>query len=133
MGAALPGVAVYLAWRSWGVNTGTGDVGHLDPDHLRGALNAIPNYLRFNIFADLFSSFGLLWIPAFYALFKAKLAPELRRQYLMIALLFLVALLVGTGFGRTVFLAFPVVIPGALIGIRALGMGAERPAETDPV
>jgi hypothetical protein len=117
--AALPGMVVYLGWRVWGVQSGSGDLGHLDPGHLKSALNGIPDYLRFSIFMDLFASFGLLWIPASYALLTGRLTRELQRQYLWIAMLFLVALLVGTGFGRTVFLAFPVVIPGALIGIRA--------------
>ena len=118
IGAALPGLVVYLGWRAWTVQSGSGDLGHLEPEHLKSALTGIPNYLRFSIFMDLFASFGLLWIPTFYALHSGRLTRELQRQYLWIAMLFLVALLVGTGFGRTVFLAFPVVIPGALIGIR---------------
>ena len=118
IGAALPGMVVYLGWRAWGVQSGSGDLGHLDPEHLKSALNSIPAYLRFSKFMDLFASFGLLWVPAFYAMLTGRLTRELQRQYLWIAMLFLVALLVGTGFGRTVFLAFPVVIPGALIGIR---------------
>ena len=129
IGAALPGLVVYLAWRAWGIQSGTGDVGHLDPEHLKNSLSGMRHYLRFNVFMDLVASFGLLWIPAFFALLSGRLTRELKRQYIWIAMLFLLALLIGTGFGRTVFLAFPVVIPGALIGIRELWTSARAQAE----
>ena len=122
--AALPGVGLYLLWRVVNTTSGNPDLGHLDPDHLLGALKSIPSFLRFNYMMDLFFAFGLLWVPALYALFTRRLPTLLSRSYWWVLLLLVIALLLGVGFGRTLFLAFPIVIPSALIGLRRLWQSA---------
>jgi hypothetical protein len=118
LAAALPGIAIYMTWRWLAVPQGSGDAGHLDPDMVRKAIDVIPSYLRINRVAELVSSFGLLWVPAVYALVTGRLSGEMRRQYLWVVALLAVAVFLATGLGRTLFLAFPVIIPSAVIGIR---------------
>lgn len=128
LAAAVPGVAVYLAWR-WGVvSDGSENLGNVDPERIRGAIEGIPRLLRFNKVADYASSFGLLWAPALYALASGKLPVQIRRQYLWVALVLVAPIVLGTNLGRVAFLAFPAVIPSAVIGIRHILRTPERSA-----
>ncbi|MCX5704021.1 MAG: hypothetical protein NT066_06000, partial [Candidatus Omnitrophica bacterium] len=79
-----------------------------------------------NHMLDLFSAFGLLWIPAFYTLFFLKPYFLLRRWSWLI----LIILIVGGGYsGRLVFLSFPIVIPLAIYWIsRVLSPSMKEPA-----
>lgn len=80
-------------------------------DQVRGILT--PNGL-----IDLVSSFSLFWIPAAFAMFRLSYPSILRRWLWLIPLLMVMVLFLGGNFGRILFLAFPVVIPLALIGLR---------------
>lgn len=74
---------------------------------------------HFNTMLDLFSSFGLLWIPAIYALTLTKL-PLLLKRWSWLAIIILVMTILlndGGNFGRHSFNAFPIVIPLAMYGI----------------
>ncbi len=73
---------------------------------------------HFNNFLDLFSSFGLLWLPAIFALKYQKLPQELYRYSLLIPFLLGIIVFFGLNLGRALFMAFPVIIPLALFGIR---------------
>ena len=71
-----------------------------------------------NGFVDIVSSFNLFWIPAVFAAFRLPYPSILRRWLWIIALLMAMILLLGGNYGRILFMAFPVVIPLALVGIR---------------
>jgi hypothetical protein len=71
-----------------------------------------------NGFVDIASSFNLFWIPAAFAVFHPPYPSILRRWLWLIALLMAMILLLGGNYGRILFLAFPVVIPLALVSIR---------------
>ncbi|MDP6511684.1 MAG: hypothetical protein QF878_00645 [SAR202 cluster bacterium] len=116
---AVPGLAIYMVFRAYSISTGEGDLGHFDPEHLKGAIQSFTGLFRFNQGAELVGAFGLLWIAAGYAALKGKLSSLYRRQLLIVALLLLIALGFVVSLGRTVYMAFPVVIPVALLGIRA--------------
>jgi hypothetical protein len=116
--AAVPGAAAYLAWRLLTGDDDSSGLGHLDPDHIRHSIEIIPDYFRFNVAAEVLASFGLLWALALYALATGRLSAELRRQYLWVVAVVAMAVLLATGLGRTLFLAFPVIIPSAVVGIR---------------
>lgn len=128
LAAALPGIAVYVAWRWFVVPEGSGNLGNLDPERVRAAIGGLSGYLSFNRAAEFVSSFGLLWIPALYALAAGKLPARMRRQYLWVALVLAAPILLGTNVGRVWFLAFPVVIPSAVIGVRHILRIPERGA-----
>ena len=114
----FPGIAIYLIFRFY-----------IHPDsqenyfHLKYILSAGPrlcSLIRFNKAVDLFSSFGLLWIPVIYALINRKGPTQiLRWSYLFLFLLGMIFLL-GFNLGRILFYAFPVVIPLALYGMRSM-------------
>jgi len=116
---AAPGLAIYMVFRAYSISTGEGDLGHFDPEHLKGAMQSFTGLFRFNQAAELFGAFGFLWIAAGYALIKGHLPSLHQRQLLIVGLLLLIALGFVVSLGRTVYMAFPVVIPAALFGIRA--------------
>ena len=128
LAVALSWLAVYLAWRSFVVLEGSGNLGHFDPERIRGAIGGLPSHLTFSSAVSLVSSFGLLWIPALYALVSGKLTAQMRRQYLWVAMVLAAPFLLGTSLGRVLFLTFPVVIPSAVIGIRHILRIPERSA-----
>ena len=129
--AAVPGVAAYLAWRLLTGSDDSSGLGHLDPDHIRHSIEIIPDYFRFNVAAEVVASFGLLWALALYALLTRRLSADLRRQYIWVVLVFAMAVLLATGPGRTLFLAFPVIIPSAVVGIRHIA-GRSDPTRPTP-
>ena len=132
LAAALPGIALFLAWRWFVVPEGSGNLGNLDPERIREAIGGLSQLLRVNRAAEVVSSFGLLWIPALYALVSGKLPARMRWQYLWVALVLVAPILLGTNLGRVWFLAFPVIIPSAVIGIRhILRTTEERTAVTE--
>lgn len=73
---------------------------------------------RFNKIIDLFSSFGILWIPALYALMRPDTPLLLHRWSYSIVIMLVVIFLGGLNLGRMLFYVFPVVIPLALYGMR---------------
>ena len=73
-----------------------------------------------NVLLDLFSSFGLLWAFALYALFYSGTPVLLKRWSWLVLLILGMIVFLGGNFGRIAFKAFPIVIPLALYGIRAL-------------
>ncbi len=75
---------------------------------------------HFNKLLDLFSSFGMLWIPALYALMYGKLPALLRRWSYLVVIVVVAIFLFSFGLGRILFNTFPVVIPLALYGIRGM-------------
>lgn len=116
---AVPGLGAYLAFRAWSLSQGTGDLGEFEPDELLSVIGSFKYLIRFNVAAELVGAFGLLWVPALYALFTGRLPNMLRRQSIILGLLLIIALALGVSVGRTIFMAFPVIIPAALFGIRA--------------
>jgi hypothetical protein len=123
VGAAVP----FVAWRLLSGDEDSTGLGHLDPDHIRHAIEIIPDYFRFNIAAEVVATFGLLWALAAYAFFTGRLPAEMRRQYLWVVAVAAMAVFLASGLGRTIFLAFPVIIPSAVIGIRHLVGSSDSP------
>jgi hypothetical protein len=70
-----------------------------------------------NGLVDIVSSFSLFWIPAGFAVFRLSYPSILGRWLWLIALLLAIILVLGVNYGRILFMAFPVVIPLALLGI----------------
>jgi hypothetical protein len=81
---------------------------------------------RVSMLIDTFSSFGFLWLFMLYALFSGKAPLLLRRWLWLLAVIFLFS----GGYGRILFLAFPVIIPLSLLGIRHLFVPFSSGAET---
>ncbi|MDP3731965.1 MAG: hypothetical protein Q8R31_02895 [Candidatus Omnitrophota bacterium] len=73
---------------------------------------------RFNKIIDLFSSFGILWIPALYALMRPDTPLLLHLWSYSIVIMLMVIFLGALDLGRILFCVFPVVIPLALYGMR---------------
>ena len=65
----------------------------------------------------LFFSFGLVWMPAIYALVRCKVPALLKRWVWLIPILLLGILLFEGNFDRITFSAFPIVIPLATLGL----------------
>ncbi len=78
------------------------------------------NLLHFNKLLDLFSSFGLLWLPVLLAWTGRKLPWPLERWKWLILIMLLITLFFGLNLGRALFMVFPIVIPLALFGLRDL-------------
>ena len=115
----LPGFIAYYTFRFYLYHI---DVRELwfDTKLTSQAREALFSAAHFNKLLDLFSSFGLLWIPALYALMHAKLPALLRRWSYLIVIMVAVIFLFRLDLGRILFNTFPVVIPLALYGIRGM-------------
>jgi len=111
----FPGIAIYLIFRFY-----------IYPDpqetyfniNILIAWSRLYSLIRFNKVMDLFSSFGLLWIPAIYALINRKGSTQILRWSYLILILLGVIFLLGPNLGYSLFYVFPVIIPLALYGIR---------------
>lgn len=66
---------------------------------------------------DLISSFGLIWFPACFSVFRLSYPSILRRWLWVVPLLVFMIVFLEGNFGRILFLAFPVIIPLALVGL----------------
>lgn len=71
-----------------------------------------------NTLAQLFMSFSFLWVPVIYAVARCRVPEDLRRWFWFypVALLGLIAN-GAYNFGRSSFIAFPAIIPLAVIGL----------------
>lgn len=113
--AAVPGVVLYVVVRlslapSPLDSYATGQILSYVDDQLRAL--ATPNGL-----INLFLSFGLAWIPAIYALTVSK-SPALLKRWSWLIVIVLVGVVLGSGnLDRSLFSAFPVVIPLAALGL----------------
>ena len=128
--ATLPGAAVYcvvrfgLAPDPGGESYNTAADVAIDPILPLAYLAHIvrnPNALL-----DLLSSFGLLWIPAGLALTSAEAPVPLRRWSAFVPVLGALILLLRGNLGRILFLAFPVIIPLAVLTVERWLGGQER-------
>lgn len=70
-----------------------------------------------NCLVKMFLSFGLLWIPALYALKYGKGALLLRRWSWFIVIVIVGSIVFAGNLDRNIFVAFPVVIPLAVCGL----------------
>ena len=82
------------------------------------AFSQIRSMLTPNGVLDWFSSFGLFWFPALYAIVFSEKPTVLKSWLWLIVILALSVIFLWGNPARSLFLAFPVVIPVALIGIR---------------
>ncbi len=78
----------------------------------------IDTFTHVNRLIDLFSSFGLLWLPAFFSLTFPELPIEHRRWKWLIPFMLAVIFIFSMNLGRILFVVFPVVIPLSLFGLR---------------
>lgn len=121
LAATAPGVLLYLAVRFVWLPA-PGDYLPAAAAGARGAERAwafvVSVFTRPNRLIDLLSSFGLLWVPAVASYSRGEGPPLLRRWALFVPLLALAILYLGLNLGRILFLAFPIVIPFALLGLR---------------
>jgi hypothetical protein len=85
-------------------------------------LELIESLFRFNRFVDLASSFSSLWILAFVGLGSSGTPAEPKRAIWFAAVIFALILVSGSNLGRIMVLAFPVIIPLTLFGLRSLAM-----------
>jgi hypothetical protein len=83
-----------------------------------GFVDQLRRMITPNGFVDIVSSFNLFWIPAAFAAICLPYPSILQRWLWLIALLMAMILLLSGNYGRILFMAFPVVIPLALVGIR---------------
>jgi hypothetical protein len=77
-----------------------------------------------NRILDLFSSFGLVWFPALFALAKPETPVLLKRCSCLIIVIIAIIILTGVNLGR--FLAFPVVIPLSFFASISLSLGTSQ-------
>lgn len=111
----FPGIFVYsilcLSWRTPLLG------GYVRVEHLVELLGHIRRLSSVNGLIDLFFSFGLVWILFVYALVKVDLPLLLRRWFWLVPIVF-AGVIWGIGnFSRSMFSAFPVVIPVAALGL----------------
>ncbi len=114
--ALLPGGLAYLMMRVFIIPS--------PPDrYVSGAfLTGLPQHfselINTNRFINLFLSFGLLWIPALYALFRCDVPADLKRWLWFIPILLVGMMALGaSNISRHLVAAFPVVIPLASWGL----------------
>ncbi len=133
--AAAPGILLYLGARFvWFPAPGDYLPAAASGAHgLERALRFVASvFTRPNRLIDLFSSFGLLWVPAVHAYARGDGTPALRRWALFVPMLALTILYFGLNLGRILFLAFPIVLPFAMLGLRRWwNVGARRPPPAD--
>ncbi|GAB4538291.1 MAG: hypothetical protein Kow0063_25950 [Anaerolineae bacterium] len=67
---------------------------------------------------DLFEAFGFLWFVFGYGLVRMQIIPELRWLVWLVPILFVLIVLLSGNLGRTMFIAFPVVIPNAMFVVQ---------------
>ena len=115
----LPGFIVYYTFRFYLYHIGAREL-YFDMELISQARERLLLAAHFNKLLDLFSSFGMLWIPALYALIYGKLPALLRRWSYLIVITVVVIFLFSLNLGRILFNTFPVVIPLALYGIRGM-------------
>ena len=80
----------------------------------------LTSLIRPNVMIDLFTSFGMLWIPAVLALNRADTPLILRRWFWFVPFLIVLIVAQNLNLGRILFLAFPAVIPLVVFGLRPL-------------
>ena len=84
---------------------------------LNNSSNHLLLMIKPNGLINMFFSFGILWIPCFYAIIKGDIPILLKRWSWLILIIFL-GILFGSGnMGRSFFTAFPIVIPISLSGL----------------
>jgi hypothetical protein len=134
--ACIPALFIYVGFRLWyGARAG----GAFSPaQHGSWEITALPSALGYSEggrvrrwtslsgMIDLASSFGLLWIPALYALKQLPPSHVLRRWAIALPIMLLLIFWSGTNMGRMLFLSFPVVIPLAFIGCQTF-IFSQRP------
>lgn len=85
-------------------------------------------FINLNGLVKIFLSFGLLWIPALYAIICRDAPGLLKRWSWLLIIIMIVAISLGN-IDRIIFNTFPIVIPLAVIGLSkflALGLDSER-------
>jgi hypothetical protein len=113
----VPGTLAYLTWR-FILNPDSGGTSFFSIEEARNFAEQLRGVVTPNGFIDIVSSFNLFWIPAAITVFFLPYPSILRRWLWLTALLVAMIALLGGNYGRILFLAFPVVIPLALVGIQ---------------
>ena len=118
----LPGILAYVVFRLIILPTDVG-FNYSFSSALDGILNAmIPNKYWIYIAIDNGLSFGAIWILAFHGLFIIRREKDnpLFRLSLLVPIVFIIPFLIGSNYGRILFLAFPVIIPLSIVSLRYL-------------
>ena len=110
LAASIPSLAVFalVVARSGNPPTGSADL-FLD----FGAL------MNPKVAFELFVAFGLAWIPAGYALLRVDVPLLLKRWAWVLPMVLVPPFLVGSSWSRCAWMAFPVVVPLAALGLAA--------------
>ena len=116
----VPAVVAYVvAWRSHNLAGGLPGYVALHAAHPELGARFTLEFLRSpRKWIDLFTSFGLLWLPAIAALRSSSVPAGLRRGSWFVPVLLALIFFNQLNFGRILFLAFPFVIPLAVLGLR---------------
>lgn len=134
--STLPGLAAYfIAWRAnQTISGGLPLYVAWHATHPTAGGRFLIDFLSApNKWVDLFASFNLLWIPAIAALRAGDVPAPVRRSALFVPMLVALIFLARLNFGRILFLAFPIVLPLAVAGIRRWIDGTIPSAtQTDP-
>lgn len=113
--ALAPAVILYLLWRIWGAST-VGDSVAVGPigTRLWANLTRLPNLHEL---LTITMAFGLLWIPALWALLRGSLPMLLSRWAWFILALLVFNRMMGLGNVRHATAGFIVVVPLAVLGL----------------
>jgi hypothetical protein len=113
----IPGTFAYLIWR-FVLDLDPAGTSYFDIHKARDFLSQLHGMLTPSGFLDISSSFNLFWIPAAFSVFYLPYPSILKRWLWFVLLIMMMMLLLGGSYGRILFLAFPVIIPLAVIGIQ---------------
>jgi hypothetical protein len=113
----IPGTLAFLIFR-FILDPDPGGSSVVEIELASGFVDQLRHMLTPNGLIDITSSFNLFWIPAAFAAFCLPYPSILRRWLWIVPVLMAMILLHGGNYGRILFMAFPVVIPLALVGIR---------------
>lgn len=121
----VPAVAAYVAVRFWMLPMQTEFLG--SGSDINAVRLGLEHIVTLNGLAWIFMGFNFLWLPFAYALRYCRPAPILVRWAWSIPVLIVAAALDGSDhYARVLLLAYPAVIPLAVIGIGELIRSADR-------
>jgi hypothetical protein len=112
----IPGTLAFLTFRFILYPDSIG-ASFFNLERVGNSIEQLRRMFTFNGLIDTVSSFSLFWVPAIFTVLRLPYPSILGRWLWFIVLLLAMILFLGGNYGRILFMAFPVVIPLALLGI----------------